>query len=547
MQPGKLSFSMFSRFLSINPPEPELLFDVKREHKANSDYPEGYPSLHDFSHNNCFATYQSGNLKSPELYYNRWNFTAGRCEATQLATGVYHVTKLTPPTTNSFNSILFSCSVSSFKGVGNKFGIYVSKPEGRDFDSSALFYSGNDDTGERFFDQLVVEGMNIIDLSEVHENPNLFWRLKIPESFYNKDESGGLLYTETDFYVVFFPVLDESQCNGYGEYFLPKFNDNFWDIELASSTISNNGLTLNNHGVNINSGKIVPYYDNGKICVISPMFFNFRIDDLEDEASSYLLFNCVDSEGTPVLEDETVNIHTTTLENNGSNISFYGYCLNHEEIFPEDLESVIAAGVHHNVGFYPPHNIITMLPYNNDRFTVHVSNDTNNYARLMVSDSEPFHDKSELQTLICKCKNTLSGSNSMLYKNEVQQPSQKIGLHGIRFATTSETVTDNSFKACLTDGGLATTEARKSIVSYLDGRVLETNDYGDYELLYKDIIMSVVLLKNEITDEDCVDTGSLLFATRDAVNCFSGQLYYLIAFKERLTPWQIAWALSHLV
>lgn len=80
---------MFSRLLSINPPEPELLFDVKRENKANSDYPDGYPSLHDFSHNNCFATYQNGILKSPELYYNPWNLTASnRCEAVELKTGV---------------------------------------------------------------------------------------------------------------------------------------------------------------------------------------------------------------------------------------------------------------------------------------------------------------------------------------------------------------------------------------------------------------------------------------------------------------------------
>lgn len=536
---------MFSRFLSINPPEPELLFDVKREHKANSDYPEGYPSLHDFSHNGCFATYQNGILKSPELHYNTWILTApNRCEAVELKTGVWHVTKLTPPTTNGFNSILFSCPSSTFIGLGTKFGVYISKPEGKEFGSS-LFYNMNETNEEMLFSQYLFEGMNVVDLSMVPEMSGGFhWHLKVPESFYNRDENGGLLETETDFYVIFFPVLDESNCNGYGEYLLPKFNDNFWDLDLESQ-ISNNGLTLNNHGVNLNSGKIVPYYDNGKICVISPMFFNFRIDDLEDEAKSYMVFSCVDSEGNLVLKDETVNIHTTTLENNGSNISFYGYCLNHEEILPEDLESVIAAGVHHNVRFSPPHNIITMLPYNNDRFTVHVSNTTNNYARLMVSETEPFHDKSELQTLICKCKNTLSGSNSMLYKNEVQQPSQKIGLHGIRFATTSETVTDNSFKACLTDGGLATTEARKSIVSYLDGRVLGY-EYGDWELLYKDIIMSVVLLKNEITDEDCVDTGSLLFATLDAVNCFSGQLYYLMGFKDRLTPWQIAYYIKQM-
>lgn len=525
---------MFGRFLSINPPQPELLIDIKRENKANSDYSDtGYPYITNYGSKGGGAAYAclAANLKSPELYYNPWNLTVSdRCEATQPFQGIWHVTKLIPPTTDSFNSILFSCHTSTFKGIGTKFGIFISKPEGREF-NYALFYNGNDDTGERFFSQYVVEGMNIIDLSEVHENPNLFWRLKVPESFYNRDESGGLLETETDFYVVFFPVLDESQCNGYGEYLIPKFNvqgTGVW-TDGHSDIVSPDGLTVDMSRLEYSYDfryQPLPYYEDDSIVVFSPIFSCF-----ENSVNSQV---SVSTHGYTSDGTEYIVSYENIGSCNGSNVPYYGSALLKGEYTSYYMFLTIQST-----------SVVTMLPYNNDRFTVHLSNTTNNYSRLMVSETEPFHDKSELQTLICKCKNSLSGSNSMLYKNEVQPPSQKIGLDGIRFATTSETVTDDSFKACLTDGGLATTEARKSIVSYLDGKVLGY-EYSDYELLYKDIIMSVVLLKNEITDEDCVNTGSLLFATRDTVNCFSGQLYYLIGFKDRLTPWQIAYQIKQM-
>lgn len=536
---------MFSRFLSINPPEPELLIDISKEHKANSDYPEGYPYIHNYGSKGGGAAYAclAANLKSPELYYNPWNFTApDRCEAVELKTGVWHVTKLTPPSTDSFYSILFSCPSSAFMGLGTKFGIYISKPEGKEFGISSL-YNMNETNGEMLFSQFLVEGMNVIDLSGFHERSGFYWHLKVPESFYNRDENGGLLETETDFYVVFFPVLDESQCNGYGEYLVPKFNDrDFWFTDI-DSIISNNGLTLNNHGVNHNKGTIVPYYDNGKICVISPMFFNFRIDDLEDEASSYLVFSCVDSEGYLILEDETVNIHTTTLENNGSNISFYGYCLNHEEFLPEDLESVIAAGVHHNVRFSLPRNIITMLPYNNDRFTVAYSGNNTNIATIQVNETTPFHDKCELQTLITKYRNTYKGS-SILYRNEVLSTSEDLlGIYGFRLSSYAENSTQYSHRHCIADAAQGRWE---NLVSYCNNKIV-TNQITDYELLYKDTVSAVVLLNNEeITDEDCSDTGSRLFATRDGINAFSGQLYYLIGFKNRLTPWQIAYQIKQM-
>ena len=537
---------MFSRFLSINPPEPELLFDVKRENKANSDYPEGYPSLHDFSHNNCFATYQQGNLKSPELYYNPWDVSVAQqgIEYTQLATGVFHITKL--GVKKSSQQADMAANISLFKGFGSKMGIFISSdkpfnPENRPY---VLI---NDSVGtNRQGWQALNSGMNVWDLTNypVNSNPGELSRgayLVFPSSWWDVEEDGTPVITPCDIYVVFFPVLDESQCNGYGEYLLPKFNDNFWDIELAS-TISNNGLTLDNNGVNINSGKIEPYYDNGKICVISPMFFNFRIDDLEDKASSYLTLNCVDSDGYPILEEETVNIHTTTLENNGSNISFYGYCLNHEEILPEDLESVIAAGVHHNVGFYPPNKIITMLPYNNDRLTVPYSGNNTNVAAIQVSEPVPFHDKCELQTLITKYRNTYKGS-SVLYRNEVLSTNEDLlGIYGFRLNTYAEDKTQYSHRHCIADAAQGRWE---NLVSYCNNTIV-TNQITDYELLYKDTVSAVVLLNNEVTSEDCSDTGSKLFSSGDGINCFSGLFYYLVAFKERLTPWQIAYYIKQM-
>lgn len=424
---------------------------------------------------------------------------------------------------------MFSCFSSVFVGLGTKFGIYISKPEGKEFGDS-LFYFMNEDSTEMLFSQYLVEGMNVVDLTRVFGLSGFHWRLKLPESFYNRDENGGLLETETDFYVIFFPVLNESQCNGYGEYLIPKFDNSAWTKRSDNIVISDNGLTVDTtQSEHFWDLRITPkaYYKDDYITVYSPEFFNISCAQNIDIIAKF--------RGVTGGSGETIGTAQVIGSTTGTNSPFYGGV-----VFKESYDSVYLQF------YFSAKGVFTMLPYNNDRFTVQLSNGTNNYARLMTSETESFHDKSELQTLICKCRNTLSGKNSLLYSNEVLPPSQKIGLYGIRFATTSETVTDNSFKACLTDGGLATPEARKCIVSYLDGRVLETNDYSDYELLYKDIIMSVVLLKNEITDEDCVDVGSLLFARRSAGNCFSGQLYYLMGFKDRLTPWQIAYYIKQM-
>lgn len=533
---------MFSRFLSINPPQPELLIDISREHKANSDYSDtGYPYIHNYGSAGGGAAYAclAANLKSPELYYNPWYIRLqGGHEYQELKTGVFHITKLT--TKQNFLQADVGCNISNFKGFGSKLGIFISSD--KPFVSENLPYVLiNNEAGEFMQGyQYLNKGMNIWDLTNepVNINPLETARgayLVFPSSWWNVEEDGTPAVTPCDIYLVFFPVLDESQCNGYGEYLCPKFNNAAWRKDSENIVVSDDGLvvdtTQSEHFWDL---RIAPeaYYKDDYIAVYSPEFFNVSCAQNIPIIAEFRGVTGDSSEGD---SSETIGTRQVIGRTTGTNVPFYGGVA-----FKNSYDAVYLQFYFYVKG------VFTMLPYNNDRFTVKVTGDTNNYARLKISETEPFHDKSELQTLIAKCKNTLSGSNSLLYRNEVNDGMQKIGLYGIRFATTSETVTDNSFKACLTDGGLATTENRKSIVSYLDERVLQTNDYGDYELLYKDIVMSVVLLKNEITEEDCVDSGSLLFARRAASNYFSGQLYYLIGFKNRLTPWQIAYQIKQM-
>lgn len=506
---------MFSRFLSINPPEPELLFDVKREHKANSDYPEGYPSLHDFSHNNCFATYQQGYLKSPELYYNPWTTMGNLFEGVELKQGVWHITKLTP--SNNDSNSLFYCTLGDFKGYRHKFGIFLSATAGE--------ISTYDDESYPF-SRALVPGMNIVDLSNLAgaEAP---WYFKISDAIYNKDEAGNLLETDVDIYVVFFPVLIESNCNGYGEYLVPKFDNAAWRKGSENIVISDDGLTADitqsEHAWDL---RIVPdaYYKDDYIAVYSPEFLNISCTQNIEIISE---FRGIIGDSSKLIGNRQVIGRTT-----GTNVPFYGGVA-----FKNSYDLVYLQF------YFNAKGVFTMLPYNNGGFTVSYSGNKTNIATIQVSETVPFHDKCELQTLITKYRNTYQGS-SILYRNEVLSTNEDLlGIYGFRLNTYAEDKSNYSHRHCIIDPAQGRWE---NLVSYCNNTIV-TNQITDYELLYKDTVSAVVLLNKEITSEDCTDTGCRLFSCHNGINCFSGQFYYLIAFKERLTPWQIAWALSHLV
>ena len=252
---------MFGHLLSIVPSEPELLIDISRASRANSDYSEsGYPYIPNYGSSGGGAAYAcvATNLKSPELYYNPWNLiTLDLCEAVELKTGVWHVTKLL--VTDSRNSILY-LNLNNFVGFNSKISIFINKPTGRKNASDAAFSMGADNWADIPFSQTLTDGVNVIEIPESSVFDSQYAniaRISIPDDWWDRDEDGNAIDTNTDFYVVFFPVYDQSKTVGYPTYALPDFTKSSWN-ELGSS----------------NDASIINYYKVDTTACSEP--FNFR-------------------------------------------------------------------------------------------------------------------------------------------------------------------------------------------------------------------------------------------------------------------------------
>lgn len=511
------------------PKSPDVYFDIARENRANSDViASGGGSITSYTSNNRSGFLNNWTLKDPELYYNPWNLTASdRCEATELKTGVWHITKLTPPTTNGFNSILFSCPVSTFKGIGNKFGIFISKPEGREFDSTALFYNSNDDTGKLFFQQYVVEGMNIIDLSEVYESPNLFWRLKVPESFYNRNESGGLLETETDFYVVFFPVFDQLNASGFGIYNDKTFND--WQfLPATSTTVSEDGLTayVDNTIKAVSAwafrDKRTAYYKDEHIIVFSPWFNAFK--RLDSTSYALLSYSAGWNDGS---EEYVIQNYfgTFTLDSKKGNVNYYGGAVVGD--FPGNSYSFMGFWFNYN-GTYQ------MLPYNFDKLAVRW--EENKYGNYIYVQENGENIGEIWNTIIADFTNKKSQGDSYISRVVwTQSESDNYdGYKGLRITANDENTLpayQNAFNG--TNDG----------ITYINGRRNQT--LLDKDLLYTRNTGAVVNNKQLVFGDGNL-SGVRLFADRvqintgvNSVSSFDGDFYKFLAFKEPLTTWQI--------
>lgn len=537
---------MFSRFLSINPPQPELLIDISREHKANSDYPDGYPSLHDFSHNNCFATYQQGNLKSPEFYYNPWRIlrTELGAEYQELKTGVFHITKL--PAKPQFNLADISCDIANFKGFGSKIGIFISSDKpfvDSDIKPRVIIMDGANGTNYQGAQKLNA-GMNIWDLTNepVDINPEESGRgayVSFPNSWWDVEEDGTPVITPCDIYLVFFPVLDESNCNGYGEYLVPKFEAGIKDVgwnlpNYEVKVVDDTHLVCEQQMLTVSDAAYNPevYYRDESLIVISPFVVNLK----SSQPYRYIVQYSYSISGKyqDIVEQDYLGDGSPFVSYGVAFVPLEGSKFN---------ESTTLVNYFAPLNLLLPGDTIQLLPYNYDRFTVVYSGNNTNLATIQVNETTPFHDKCELQTLIVKYRDTRKG-NSIIYRNEVLSTNKdKLGIYGFRLNTASETVTQYSHRYCIIDNAQ---DRWKNLVSYCNNTIV-TNQITDYELLYKDTVSAVVLLNNEeITDEDCSDSGAALFSSVDRHNYFSGQLYYLIGFKDRLTPWQIAYQIKQM-
>lgn len=421
--------------------------------------------------------------------------------------------------------------ISSFKGFGSKMGIFISSD--KPFNPENLPYVLINDSVGTYGQgwQALNSGMNVWDLTNypVNSNPGELSRgayLVFPSSWWDVEEDGTPAITPCDIYLVFFPVLDESNCNGYGEYLIPKFNNDSWAKNSQNIVISDDGLTVDTTEAEQYYDiryVLQPYYEDDYIAVYSPEFLNISCAENRNIIA--------EPRGVKGETSEIVGANSSIGRTTGTNSPFYGGV-----IFKESYDSV-----YYQI-YFSAKGVFTMLPYNNDRFTVAYAGNNTNIATIQVSETVPFHDKCELQTLITKYRNTYKGS-SILYRNEVLSTSENLlGIYGFRLSTYAEDSTQYSHRHCIPDAAQGRWE---NLVSYCNNTIV-TNQITDYELLYKDTVSAVVLLNKEVTSEDCSDTGSMLFSCHEGRNCFSGLFYYLIAFKERLTPWQIAYYIKQM-
>ena len=203
-------------------PLPAVYYDIDKQLLKNTEnYGTNY--FIDFSGNNLHAVVQNLEPVNPNWVDNPWAFYDTAIEATSLADGVFHVTKLLAvggPRT------IFNVKLNNFVGFNSKISIFINKPAGKENASDASFSIGADGWEDTPFSHTLTVGVNVIEIpdSSIFDSQyNNIVRVAIPGDWWDRDEDGNAIDTNTDFYVVFFPVYDQSKTVGYPTYTLPDF------------------------------------------------------------------------------------------------------------------------------------------------------------------------------------------------------------------------------------------------------------------------------------------------------------------------------------
>lgn len=221
----------------FNPPLPDVYYDINKQLLTNTrNYGTDY--FIDFSGNNLHATVQNLDPVSPEWVFNPWKFYSDVIEATSPYDGVFHVTKLLE---NQEKSTVFFIILNDFVGFNSKISIFINKPAGKENASDATFSMGAGTWAETPFVQTLTEGVNVIDIPESSIFDSQYTniaRVVIPSDWWDQDENGNRIETNTDFYVVFFPVYDQSKAVGYPEYAVSDFSSNDWLVEPGTGNVS---------------------------------------------------------------------------------------------------------------------------------------------------------------------------------------------------------------------------------------------------------------------------------------------------------------------
>lgn len=509
------------------PKSPDVYFDIARENRANSDViASGGGSITSYTSNNRSGSLYNWTLKDPELYYNPWEKCNDCCECTQLKQGIWHITKLSPNSTQDFERIIFQCPISQFKGFGNKFNIFISNPGDKIFDESNFFIANSDGTETSFWCDLD-EGSNLIDISKSLSTNANYAYLRIPKSFYNKDENGGLLETETNFYIVFFPVFDQLNASGFGIYNSKTFNE--WQkLEYDATEI------INDREANVKTieGEAyawwafrdlqVCYYIDNNIIVFSPYFNAFK--KLNPRESSLVYLSSIRTHGTsPETSGEISKWFNVAFD--GSNIEFYG------DVLIGDFSDTMNA--YYSVNLYTE-GTWQMLPYNFDKLAVRwEENEYKNYIQVQ----ENGENIGEIwNTIIADFTNKKSQGDSYISRVVWTQSENDgyDGYKGLRITANDENTLpayQNTFNG--TNDGITYINGRRN-QTLLDKDLLYTRNTGavvnNRQLIFSDNNASTVKL---FADRIQVNTGI------NSVSSFDGDFYKFLAFKEPLTTWQI--------
>ena len=266
-------------------PLPAVYYDIDRQ-LLTSDRNYGTNYFIDFSGNNLHAVVQNLKPINPDWVYNSWSTHGTAIEATSPAAGVFHVTKLLGnPLTNG----VFYIELKDFVGFNSKISIFINKPAGKENASNALFRMKSLSGEDISFSQILTDGVNVIEIPESSsfdiEDPMA--EVVIPDDWWDKDENDNAIETNTDFYVVFFPVYNQSKTVGYPTYTLPDFTNSSWD-ELENS---NNVSIINYYKVDTTACS-TPYdfrndastnlqYSTSNVFVIRPFKARFKRHDGE--------------------------------------------------------------------------------------------------------------------------------------------------------------------------------------------------------------------------------------------------------------------------
>lgn len=533
---------MFGNLLSINPPSPDLWYDVGAQEKANSDFITDESSLlsnavlTDWSGNQKNGSFINYTAKSPELYYNPFSILGERCQGTEIKPGVWHITKLTPSGTsstsdNSYEAILLACAGTSFKGLGTKFGIYLGAPKGSEYSdtaSYAMFQISKGDGSTPTFYQHLEGGMNVVDLTNtLYINTGDQIYIAISLNFFNKAENGNLAYTETDFYIVIFPVLDESEANGFGEYFIPKFNQNTSSQTTSGYWINEQQILVPQDGLTIDTTNCTqdwsfrllynPYFENDDISVFSPHFLCFK--STESEKYVYNHIHKVNSSGDSLYLAKTLGVA------NGQNLTTYG------NVVSKNSETTC-----YELIFFSK-SIMRLLPYNNDCLTVRWSDLFSGNWIKIGEDNDPI---TKVKTIITKFNNLKGGGRTNIMINSAPVNDQESFIGFTVDANSNQS--DPAFDSIWNHGS-----QQKTGVSYLNGcKQSRLTGIKDQDLLNQTVIGAVV----NLPDIDYqLNINGTLFSDRHIINgvvthynAFDGKFYALIGWDKPLTIWQIAYA-----